>query len=166
MCTGKRVVEPTASRTQIRTNVEVFPAPSFTTSSVGLRLSIVLVVVLFNTRSSSALLMFNVTDFPLMAHVPRIVPVTPWPRVLLMNPRGRTCDTNLPSAPNDIVSLVSSTAPRQSPTIFAGYSASLTGAAAGEHDENPQANRAATRKKRAIFIVLPNGRRAVGEAFP
>src|ERR1700678_1251805 len=122
-CEGMGVLRP---RLQIRTNVEVSPLSPFTTSSVELNISILLVVALFKTRSFSALSMFNVIDFPLIAHVPRIVPVMPWPRVLLMNPLGRTWLTNPPLAPNDIDSFVSPTVPRQSPTIFDEYSASPT----------------------------------------
>ena len=101
-------------------NVEMSPVLLLTTISFSLNVSIVLVVALFERRTSSALLMFNSMDFPLIAHVPRIVPVTPWPRVLLINPRLRSWDTNVPSALNDIVSLLSPTSPHQLPTIFDG----------------------------------------------
>ena len=56
-----------------------------------------------------------------------IVPVTPWLRVLLMNPPGCTWETNLPSVPNEIVSFVSPTVPIQSPTMLAAYCASSMG---------------------------------------
>jgi hypothetical protein len=67
-------------------NVEVTPVLLLTTSSFGLNVSIVAAAALFKTRSSSALLMVSVIDFPLITHVPRIVPVTPCPSVLLMKP--------------------------------------------------------------------------------
>jgi hypothetical protein len=64
--------------------VEVPSVSLLTISSFGLNVSIVLVVDLFKTRSSSALVMLNVIDLPLIAQVPPIVPVTtPWPSVLL-----------------------------------------------------------------------------------
>jgi hypothetical protein len=66
----------------------VSPTLLLTTISSVLNDSIVLVVSLFNRRSSCAELTFNVVILPLIAQVPRIVPVTPWPRVLLMKPRG------------------------------------------------------------------------------
>jgi hypothetical protein len=103
-----------------RTKVEVPSALLLTTSSFGLNDSIVLVVDLFKTRSSSALVTFNVIDLPFIAQVPPIVPVTPWPSVLLMNPCGRKWDTKPPPALNDIASFMSPTVPIQSPTIFAG----------------------------------------------
>lgn len=127
-----------------------------TTSWSGLNASIVLVVARFKTRSSCALLMFNVIDLPVIAHVPRIVPVTPWPSVLLMNPRGRTSDTNLPSAVNVIVSFASPTVPCQPPMILAGYSASATGATSGEHDESPHASKSPNKNKRIILAISPN----------
>ena len=68
-----------------RTKVEVPSVLLLTISSFGLNASIVLVVDLFKTRSSSALVMLNVIDLPLIAQVPPIVPVTPLPSVLLMN---------------------------------------------------------------------------------
>ena len=110
--------------------VEVPSVLLLTISSFGLNDSIVLVVDLFKTRSSSALVMLNVIDLPLIAQVPPIVPVTPWPSVLLMKPTGRTWATKLPLALNDMDSLTSPTmlVPNQSPTIVAEYSASLTGA--------------------------------------
>jgi len=120
-----------------RINVEVPPVLLLTISSFVLTVSIVAVATLFKTRSSSALLMFNVIDFPLITQAPRIVPVTPWPRVVLMNPPDRTEDTNPPSARNDMVSFVPPTSPRQSPTIFDEYSASATGAAFdGRHERS------------------------------
>ena len=130
-----------------------------TISSFGLNVSIVLVVDLFKTRSSSALVMLNVIDLPLIAQVPPIVPVTPWPSVLLMKPTGRTWATKLPLALNDMDSLVSPTmlVPNHSPTIVAEYSASLTGATFGEHDvESPQATSTPNKDKRVIFISLLN----------
>jgi len=69
-----------------------------------------------------------------------IVSVVPWPRVLLMNPRRRTRDMNLPSALNEIVSLTSATVPCQSPTIFAAYCASSTVAPSGAQDDRPKTN--------------------------
>ena len=60
-----------------RRNVAVPPAALLTTISFGLNVSIVLVTVGLTTCTSSALLMFRVIDFPLIAQVPRIVPVTP-----------------------------------------------------------------------------------------
>ena len=82
--------------------VEVPSVLLLTISSFGLNVSIVLVVDLFKTRSSSALVMLNVIDLPLIAQVPPIVPVTPWPNVLLMKPTGRTWATKLPLALNDM----------------------------------------------------------------
>ena len=72
-------------------NVEVSPRLLFIESSSWLKARMVLEVTLLFTRSSSALVIFNVMVLPLMAQVPRIVPVTPWERVLLMNPWGRKC---------------------------------------------------------------------------
>ena len=132
-----------------------------TISSFGLNVSIVLVVDLFKTRSSSALVMLNVIDLPLIAQVPPIVPVKPWPwpNVLLIKPTGRTWATKLPLALNDMESLVSPTmlVPNHSPTIVAEYSASLTGATFGEHDvESPQATSTPNKDKRVIFISFLN----------
>jgi hypothetical protein len=118
----------------------------------------VLVVDLFKTRSSSALVMLNVIDLPLIAQVPPIVPVTPWPSVLLMKPTGRTWATKLPLALNDMDSLMSPTmlVPNHSPTIVVEYSASLTGAFS-EHDvESPQATSTPNKDKRVSFISLLN----------
>lgn len=131
------------------------PSLSFlTTSSFGLNDSIVLVVDLFKTRSSSALAMLNVIDLPLIAQVPPIVPVTPWPSVLLIKPSGRTWDTKLPLARNDMDSFVSPTVPNQSPTIVAEYSASLTGAAGEQDVESPQTISTSNKETAAIFIRL------------
>ena len=96
--------------------------------------------------------MLNVIDLPLIAQVPPIVPVTPWPSVLLMKPSGRKWDTKLPLALNDMVSFMSPTVPIQSPVIFAEYSASLTDAPFGEHDAVSSANET----KQAIFTIFPN----------
>ena len=126
-----------------------------TLSSFGLNDTIVLVVDLFKTRSSSALVMLNVIDLPLIAQVPPIVPVTPWPSVLLMKPTGRTWATKLPLALNDMDSLMSPTTlvPNHSPTIVAEYSASLTGAI--EHDvESPQATSTPNKDKRVSFLDI------------
>jgi hypothetical protein len=101
------------------TKVEVSPFELRTTNSFCLKLSIILVVVLFRTVSFSAESMCKLTPLPMIIHVPRIVPVMPCPRVLLMKPRGRTWETNLPSALNEIPSFMSPTVPCQSPTIFA-----------------------------------------------
>jgi hypothetical protein len=57
-------------------NVEVSLRALLTTSSFGLKLSIVLMVLVFKRRASSALLTFNVMTFPLMVQVPRTAPVT------------------------------------------------------------------------------------------
>ena len=125
-----------------------------TLSSFGLNDTIVLVVDLFKTRSSSALVMLNVIDLPLIAQVPPIVPVTAWPSVVLMKPTGRTWATKLPLALNDMDSLTSPTmlVPNQSPTIVAEYSASLTGA---EHDvESPQATSTPNKDKRVSFLDI------------
>ena len=138
--------------------VEVPSVLLLTMSSFGLNDSIVLVVDLFKTRSSSALVMLNVIDLALIDQVPPIVPVTPWPSVLLMKPTGRTWATKLPLALNDMDSLVSPTmlVPNHSPTIVAEYSASLTGATL-EHDvESPQATSTPNKCKRVIFISFPN----------
>ncbi len=89
----------------------------------------VLEVTLFFTRSSSALVIFNVMVLPLMAHVPRIVPVTPWESVLLMKPWRRNWAMKLPSPLKVIDSFMLPTVSRQLPTIFALYSASATGSA-------------------------------------
>ena len=99
--------------------VEVPSVSLLTISSFDLNDSIVLVVDLFKTRSSSALVMLNVIDLPLIAQVPPIVPVTPWPSVSLMKPSGRTWDTKLPLERNEMDSFMSPTVPNQSPTIVA-----------------------------------------------
>jgi hypothetical protein len=130
----------------------VVPVLLLTTSSFGLNVSIVLVATLFRTSTSSALPMVNDIVFPLIAHVPRIVPVTPWLRVLLMNPERRSWDTYRPSASNDIVSFLSPTLACQSPTIFAEYSASPMGATSGEHDKSPQANSTPNKNKRGMIV--------------
>ena len=136
---------------------EVPSALLLTKSLFGLNDSIVLIVDLFKTRSSSALVMLNVIDLPLIAQVPPIVPVTPWPSVLLMKPSGRTCDTKLPLALNDMDSFMSPTVPNQSPTIVAEYSASLTGATFGEHDvESPQTTSTPNKDKRVMSISFLN----------
>jgi hypothetical protein len=138
--------------------VEVPSVLLLTISSFGLNVSIVLVVDLFKTRSSSALVMLNVIDLPLIAQVPPIVPVTtPWPSVLLMKPTGRTWATKLPLALNDMDSLTSPTmlVPNHSPTIVAEYSASLTGVTFGEHDVE-QATSTPNKDKRVIFISVLN----------
>ena len=135
--------------------VEVPSVLLLTLSSFGLNDTIVLVVDLFKTRSSSALVMLNVIDLPLIAQVPPIVPVTAWPSVLLMKPTGRTWATKLPLALNDMDSLTSPTmlVPNQSPTIVAEYSASLTGAI--EHDvESPQATSTPNKDKRVSFLDI------------
>ena len=135
--------------------VEVPSVLLLTLSSFGLNDTIVLVVDLFKTRSSSALVMLNVIDLPLIAQVPPIVPVTAWPSVVLMKPTGRTWATKLPLALNDMDSLTSPTmlVPNQSPTIVAEYSASLTGAT--EHDvESPQATSTPNKDKRVSFLDI------------
>ena len=135
--------------------VEVPSVLLLTLSSFGLNDTIVLVVDLFKTRSSSALVMLNVIDLPLIAQVPPIVPVTPWPSVLLMKPTGRTWATKLPLALNDMDSLTSPTmlVPNHSPTIVAEYSTSLTGAT--EHDvESPQATSTPNKDKRVSFLDI------------
>ena len=135
--------------------VEVPSVLLLTLSSFGLNDTIVLVVDLFKTRSSSAVVMLNVIDLPLIAQVPPIVPVTAWPSVLLMKPTGRTWATKLPLALNDMDSLTSPTmlVPNQSPTIVAEYSASLTGAI--EHDvESPQATSTPNKDKRVSFLDI------------
>jgi len=135
--------------------VEVPSVLLLTLSSFGLNDTIVLVVDLFKTRSSSAVVMLNVIDLPLIAQVPPIVPVTPWPSVLLMKPTGRTWATKLPLTLNDMDSLTSPTmlVPNQSPTIVAEYSASLTGAL--EHDvESPQATSTPNKDKRVSFLDI------------
>jgi len=104
-------------------NVEVSPRLLFIESSSRLKAKMVLEVTLLFTRSSSALVIFNVMVLPLMAQVPRIVPVTPWESVLLMNPWGRNCAMKLPPPLKVIDSFMLPTVPRQLPTILALYSA-------------------------------------------
>ena len=99
--------------------VEVSPRSLFIESSSWLKARMVLEVTLLFTRSSSALVIFNVMVLPLMAQVPRIVPVTPWESVLLMNPWGRNCAMKLPSALKVIDSFMLPRVPSQLPTIFA-----------------------------------------------
>ena len=125
----------------------------------------VLEVTLFFSRSSSALVIFKVMVLPLMVHVPRIVPVTPWERVLLMKPWGRNWATKLPSALKVIASFMSPTVPSQLPTILAPYSASATGFA-GVQAETPKAN-ASNKPSRlnvnSNFIAIAN-RRSVAQS--
>ena len=102
-----------------RVNVEVSPRLLFIESSSWLKARMVLEVTLLFTRSSSALVIFNVMVLPLMAQVPRIVPVTPWESVLLMNPWGRNCAMKLPPPLKVIDSFMLPTVPSQLPTIFA-----------------------------------------------
>ena len=102
-------------------NVEVSPRLLFIESSSWLKARMVLEVTLLFTRSSSALVIFNVMVLPLMAQVPRIVPVTPWESVLLMNPWGRNCAMKLPPPLKVIDSFMLPTVPSQLPTIFALY---------------------------------------------
>ena len=120
-------------------NIEVSPRSLFIENSSWLKARMVLEVTLFFTRSSSALVMFNVMVLPLMAHVPRIVPMTPWESVLLMKPWGCNWAMKLPSPLKVIDSFMLPTVPCQLPTIFALYSASATGSA-GVQDETPKAN--------------------------
>jgi hypothetical protein len=90
-------------------NVEISPTPLLTVSSLGLNDSIVAPAALFDTRSGSELPTFNAKDLPLISYFSRTVLVTAWPSVMLMNPRGRTEDTNRPSLPNDIDSFAPAT---------------------------------------------------------
>lgn len=136
--------------------VEVSPRSLFIESSSWLKARMVLEVTLLFTRSSSALVIFNVMVLPLMAQVPRIVPVTPWESVLLMNPWGRNCAMKLPSPLKVIDSFMLPTVPSQLPTIFALYSASATGFA-GVQDETPKANarsRPSRTKLKLCFIGI------------
>src|SRR5262249_29857258 len=127
-----------------------------TTNSFCLKLSIVPAVVLFWTVSFSAESMCKLTILPVITHVPRIVPVMPCPRVLLMKPCGRTWETNLPSALNEIPSVMSPTVPRQFPTIFAEYCAFST-VASGAHEDRTNASIRPSRLKRSIFINFARG---------
>ena len=133
--------------------VEVSPRSLFIESSPWLKARMVLEVTLLFTRSSSALVIFNVMVLPLMAQVPRIVPVTPWESVLLMNPRGRNCATKLPSPLKVIDSFMLPTVPSQLPTIFALYSASATGFA-GLQDETPKANARSRPEPRKVEVMF------------
>ncbi len=81
-----------------RRNVDMFPFSLFTTISSGSNFSIVLRVAMSARRASCALVMLRVIAFPLICQVPRTVPVTLSPSVLLMKPRGRTSLSNFPSA--------------------------------------------------------------------
>ena len=72
-----------------------------------------------------------------------------------MKPRRRSSDTNVPSAPNVIVSFLSPTVPRQPPTIFAAYSASPT-ATSGEHDDSPHVSNKLNKRRRAKSMISPN----------
>src|SRR5262249_39356638 len=104
--------------------------------------------------------MFKVITLPTIVHVPRTVPVTPWPRVSLIKPRGPTWEVNLPSALNKIVSLTSPTIPCQSPTIFAAYCASLMVASStGAQDNRLSASISPSRLRRSKQASGP----AVGE---
>ena len=137
-------------------NVEVSPRSLFIESSSWLNARMVLEVTLLFTRSSSALVIFNVMVLPLMAHVPRIVPVTPWESVLLMNPWGRNCATKVPPPLKVIDSFMLPTVPSQLPTILALYSVSATGFA-GVQDQTPKANarsRPSRTKLKLCFIGI------------
>jgi hypothetical protein len=131
---------------------EVVPRELLIVSSFCLNDSIVLVVALSKSEASFVPLILRVMTLPSIVQVPRMVPVTPWSSVLLMNPPGMTLETNLPSAPNEIVSFVSPTVPIQSPTIVVAYCASGTGAPSRAHDEKPDANVSASRVNRMMFI--------------
>jgi len=137
----------------VRTNVPLSPLLSLMTSSFASNFSIAPVVDLFRTDTSSALLIFNEIFFALMAQAPRIVPVTPWPRVPLINPVRRTWATKLPSALNDIASASFPTWPRQFPTIAFEYSPSDTGAPPCEHEESPHASSKPNKSKRTIVMI-------------
>ena len=137
-------------------NVEVSTRSLFIESSSWLKARMVLEVTLLFTRSSSALVIFNVMVLPLTAQVPRIVPVTPWESVLLMNPWGRNCAMKLLSPLKVIDSFMLPTVPSQLPTIFALYSASATGFG-GVQDETPKANarsRPSRTKLKLCFIGI------------
>ena len=136
-----------------RTNVPLAPLPFLRTSSFASNFSIVPVVDLFRTDASSALLIFKEIFFPLMTQAPRIVPVTPWPRVPLMNPVRRTWAAKLPSALNDTASASFPTWPRQSPTIAFEYSPSDTGVPPCEHEESSHASSKPNKSERTIVII-------------
>jgi hypothetical protein len=91
--------------------------------------------------------------FPSMTQAPRIVPVTPWPRVPLMNPVRRTWATKLPSALNDTASASFPTWPLQFPTIAFGYSPSDTGLPSCEHEESSHASSKPNKSERTIVII-------------
>ena len=132
--------------------VEVSPLKSLITNSFRLNNSIVPVVALFKGVTFSALPILRVMTLLLIDHVPWIVPVTPWLRVLLMNPPGRTLETNVPSAPNEIVSFASPTVPIQSPRIVSAYCASWMGAPSRAQDAKPNSNASASRLNRIMFM--------------
>jgi hypothetical protein len=136
-----------------RTNVPLAPLPFLTTSSFASNFSIVPVVDLFRTDTSSALLIFKEMFFPSMTQAPRIVPVTPWPRVPLMNPVRRTWATKLPSALNDTASASFPTWPLQFPTIAFGYSPSDTGLPSCEQEESSHASSKPNKSERTIVII-------------
>jgi len=136
-----------------RTNVPLAPLPFLTTSSFVSNFSIVPVVDLFRTDASSALLIFKEIFFPLMTQAPRIVPVTPWPRVPLMNPVRRTWAAKLPSALNDTASASFPTWPLQFPTIAFGYSPSDTGLPSCEHEESSHASSKPNKSERTIVRI-------------
>ena len=136
-----------------RTNVPLAPLPFLTTSKFVSNFSMVPVADLFRTDTSSALLIFNEMFFPLMTQAPRIVPVTPWPRVPPMNPVRRTRAIKLPSALNDTASASFPTWPLQFPTIAFGYSASDTGLPSCEHEESSHASSKPNKSERTIVII-------------
>lgn len=107
---------------------DVPPRSDFRTSIPSLNDTIVLEAILFLTRSSFAPVMFRRMMAPVIFHVPRIVPVTPWERVVAINPVECVWHSNVPSPEIDTVSFSSPTVPCQLPTIFVEYSASGTGA--------------------------------------
>ena len=133
--------------------VAVSPRSLFIESSSWLKARMVLEATLLLTRSSSALVIFNVMVLPLMAQVPRIVPVTPWESVLLMNPWGRNCAMKLPPPLKVIDSFMLPTVPSQLPTIFTLYSASATGFArlAGRDAQGQRQKQAEPHKVKVMF---------------
>ena len=120
---------------------EVSPRFDFNTSRFSLeRHDRIFEDLLFDKRSFSAAVILRVMIAPVIVHVPRIVPGTPWERVFAMKPLGCSWQTKVPLPSIDIVSFKSRTEPCQCPTIFAEYSASETGGEPFAQDtkQNPE----------------------------
>ena len=95
----------------------------FQHESVSWNATIVLEAILFFKDSFSAPVIFSVIIAPVIFHVPRIAPVTPWERVFAMDPQVKClADERAIAAAIEHFSFKSPTVPCQHPMIFVEYS--------------------------------------------